>query len=52
MVHGEDRTEVLQKVERMATMLGSDSRGHQVLFSTAVLKKTGLRLAESQPGLG
>lgn len=47
MVHGEDRTEVLHKVERMATMLGPDSRGHRVLFSTAVLKKTGLRLAES-----
>ena len=49
MVHGQDRSEVLQKVERIAGMLGPDSRAHQVLFSTAVLKKTGLRLAENQP---
>jgi len=48
MVHGQDRAEVLQKVEKMAALLGPDSLGHQVLFSTAVLKKTGLRLPREQ----
>lgn len=45
MVHGRDRQEVLQKSAQLRQVLGEDVRGHDVLFSTAVLKKTGLRLA-------
>lgn len=44
MVHGSDRNAVEQKVAEMDRTLGQDSRGHAVLFSSAVLKKAGLRL--------
>ena len=45
MVHGRDRDEVQAKVAQIATMLGEDDRGHAVLFSTRILKKTGLRIS-------
>lgn len=44
MVHGLDRAEVEDKVNRIADLLGAASRGHDVLYSTQILKKTGLRL--------
>ena len=44
MVHGGSRVEVLAKVEEIAGLLGSDCRSYDVLFSTAILKKTGLRI--------
>jgi DNA-binding Lrp family transcriptional regulator len=44
MVHGRDREEVMRKVETIAALLGEDDQGHEVLFSTRILKKTGLRL--------
>ncbi len=46
MVHGRSRDEVRTKVAEIATLIGPDDRGHDVLFSTALLKKTGLRLAD------
>ena len=46
MVHGHDREEVLNKVEQIANILGSKARKHDILFSTRILKKTGLRLKE------
>jgi DNA-binding Lrp family transcriptional regulator len=45
MVHGRDRAEVMSKVERIADLLGDAVREHDVLFSTRILKKTGMRLA-------
>ena len=45
MVHGRDRDEVEAKVNRIAELLGGNDRGHQILYSTRILKKTGLRLA-------
>lgn len=45
MVHGRDRTEVDDKIAEIATRLGHACRGHDVLVSTRILKKTGLRLA-------
>ena len=45
MVHGHDRTEVLDKTQQVEAILGPHCRAHDILFSTAVLKKTGLRLA-------
>ncbi|MEN8168982.1 MAG: Lrp/AsnC family transcriptional regulator [Pseudomonadota bacterium] len=44
MVHGHDRAEVADKVAAIARLLGSDDRGHEILFSSRILKKTGLRL--------
>ena len=44
MVHGRDRDEVRDKVARIAELTGEAARGHDVLFSTRILKKTGLRL--------
>jgi len=44
MVHGRDRAEVEAKVAEIARELGQDDRGHAVLYSARILKKTGLRL--------
>ena len=46
MVHGHTRDEVVQKVEQIAEMLGERAKQHDILFSTRILKKTGLRLKE------
>ena len=45
MVHGRTRDEVWGKVERIARLIGPAARSHDVLFSTRILKKTGLRIA-------
>ncbi len=45
MVHGPDRREVDAKLRQIAARLGDVCRGHEVLMSTAILKKEGLRLA-------
>ena len=44
MVHAHTREEALGLVSRIADLLGEDCRGHDVLFSTRILKKTGMRL--------
>ncbi|RMD64898.1 MAG: Lrp/AsnC family transcriptional regulator [Alphaproteobacteria bacterium] len=49
MVHGRDRAEVEDKVARIAALLGPDVRAHAVLYSTRILKKTGLRIAAPSP---
>jgi DNA-binding Lrp family transcriptional regulator len=46
MVHGRSREEVEDKVARIAALLGEACRGHDVLYSSRILKKSGLRLAE------
>jgi DNA-binding Lrp family transcriptional regulator len=46
MVHGADRDEVEAKRADIARRLGPASRGSDVLYSTRILKKTGLRLAK------
>jgi DNA-binding Lrp family transcriptional regulator len=43
MVHGKDRPAVLRQVERIAEQLAGEANAHEVLFSSAVLKKTGMR---------
>jgi hypothetical protein len=45
MIHGRGRAEVDAKVAEIAALLGADARAHDVLFSTRILKKTGLRIA-------
>ena len=44
MVHGHTRGEVEDLVEEIAALLGEAARRHEILYSTAILKKTGLRL--------
>lgn len=44
MVHGKDRESVVEQTERLARVLGSAVRDYHILFSTRILKKTGLRL--------
>ncbi|MDH3761457.1 MAG: AsnC family transcriptional regulator [Gammaproteobacteria bacterium] len=46
MVHGHDRDEVTAKLGEITALLGNDCRQHDVLFSTRILKKTGLRLVD------
>jgi DNA-binding Lrp family transcriptional regulator len=45
MVHGRAQEEVEAKVARIEALLGDAVRGHDLLYSTRILKKTGLRLA-------
>lgn len=45
MVHGRTRDEVRTKVAEIAALVGPAARAHEVLFSTRILKKTGLRIA-------
>ena len=44
MVHGRDRNDVEIHVGEIERLLGSDVRSHEVLYSTKILKKTGLRV--------
>lgn len=46
MVHGRDRGEVAAQVRVLAEMMGAACRSHDVLYSTAILKKTGFRMKE------
>lgn len=45
MLHGATRDEVASKREKVAAILGDACRSGDILFSTRILKKTGLRLA-------
>lgn len=45
MVHGRDRGEVELQAREIAELLGGACRGHAILYSTRILKKTGLRIA-------
>ncbi len=45
MVHSRSRDEVAARVAEIAALLGDASRGHDILYSTAILKKTGLRIS-------
>ncbi len=45
MVHGHSRTEVEAQAALIAARLGDRCRAHELLYSTRILKKTGLRIA-------
>jgi DNA-binding Lrp family transcriptional regulator len=45
MVHGRGRVEVEAQVAQIRAVLGEDCLAGEVLYSTRVLKKTGLRIA-------
>jgi len=44
MVHGQDRNEVEYKAGVIRALLGERVGAHEILYSTRILKKTGLRL--------
>lgn len=44
MVHAETRMEVVERAEEIAGLLGDAARARDILFSTKILKKTGMRL--------
>jgi DNA-binding Lrp family transcriptional regulator len=44
MVHGADRDEVSRSISAIADVLGSAARAHDLLYSSRILKKSGLRL--------
>jgi DNA-binding Lrp family transcriptional regulator len=46
MIHGCDRDEVEVKRKEIAALLGEACRASDILYSTRILKKTGLRLKE------
>lgn len=48
MVHGKNRDEVRDKVQKIASLLGDANQGHEILFSTKILKKTGMRFKEKK----
>jgi DNA-binding Lrp family transcriptional regulator len=46
MVHGRTRAEVEDMAGRIAALLGPAGRARDILYSTRILKKTGLRFAD------
>ena len=46
MVHGQSREQVQAQVEHLAQIMGPACRAHEVLYSSAILKKTGFRMKE------
>ncbi len=44
MVHGRDRSETEAMAAHIARLLGAACRGYDILYSSRILKKTGLRL--------
>ena len=46
MLHGRSRDEVQQQAQEIQQLLGDACRAHDILYSTAILKKTGLRISE------
>ncbi|MBF0392184.1 MAG: AsnC family transcriptional regulator [Alphaproteobacteria bacterium] len=47
MVHGRDRAEAMRQAEAIRAELADACRVGEVLFSTMILKKTGLRIASA-----
>ena len=44
MCHGASRESVLEQIDQVRQLLGPDCRRHDALFSTRILKKSGLRV--------
>lgn len=47
MVHAKSHDEAMVKVEKISQLLGENNLGNDVLFSTRILKKQGLRLIKT-----
>ncbi len=50
MLHGRSHDEVERQASVLRECLGEACRDHRILYSSRILKKTGLRLAGSRPG--
>lgn len=48
MVHGKSRADVEAHVDEIAALLGDEDLGHEILYSTRILKKKGLRLSDKR----
>lgn len=48
MIHGSSRAEVETLRAQIAALLGDACRGNDILYSTRILKKTGLRLTDKE----
>ena len=46
MVHGRSREDVEKQATGIAEILGECNRAHAILYSTRILKKTGLRISD------
>jgi DNA-binding Lrp family transcriptional regulator len=46
MVHGRTRAEVEERVQQVGAVMEGYSRAHEVLYSSRILKKSGLRIRE------
>ena len=47
MLHGRSRAEVEAQAAELRRLLGDACRGHDILYSSEILKKTGLRLGHA-----
>ena len=46
MIHSKTADGAQQQIKQISALLGSHCRAHEVLYSTRILKKTGLRITE------
>lgn len=46
MIHSKTETGAAEQILKIAAILGTHSRAHEVLYSTQILKKTGLRITK------
>ena len=44
MIHAKSREDAQGNIDQISALLGADCRAHSTLFSTRILKKTGLRI--------
>lgn len=51
MLHGHNRDEVEAQAQQIRTLLGDACSASEILYSSAILKKTGLRLKADSPAL-
>ncbi|MBE0470575.1 MAG: Lrp/AsnC family transcriptional regulator [Methyloprofundus sp.] len=49
MVHGKTAEAAAVQIQQIADLLGEHCRAHEVLYSTRILKKTGLRIKNNVP---
>ncbi len=49
MVHGKTAEAAELQIQQIANLLGEHCRAHEVLYSTRILKKTGLRIKKHVP---
>ena len=48
MLHGKSRAAVEEQRQQVVALLGAACRGHDILYSSRILKKTGLRLRQGE----